>query len=780
MPVKQQQRQQVNTFIGGFITEGSPLLFPPEATRYEQNFEIDRRGFRKRRKGFDVAQTLLSNTDQDINSVGFNIFLWKGAGGDTATELLVVQVGAYLYFFDYTTEPYKYINKAYFDYQHTKEISFTTVDGKLIMVDGGEDIFVVDYKRGQLVTQKGRLKIRDLWGIEEEPEYEEDANHRGANTPRHKYNLQNQSWGVPRYAEVTVPVYRYRQVERPNPEFNPSKPPSHTNPQTVIVTERYQWGTTKSSKTTDPVTVYANHYGKAPSNSEQVWQGIQMQAVTKDQTPFEKMFPAMYEQVLGMYPESAKGYFIIDALNRGASRRDAVNRNNANNPALDAYDINFPRDKVLGGPKIVANFAGRVFYGGITGDIDEPDLRSVSYYDAILFSQLVTTQGDIFKCYQEGDPTSREGHDVVDTDGGMIKVAGMHGLVSMETTGNALILLAANGVWLIKGGGNYGFTATNYSVEKLSTHGCVSKQSIVVVGEEIYFWSKDGIYKIGKDQFGEFVVESITAQRIHQYYNSLTALQKVESRGGYSETRNEISWLINEQDGTTELKLDLLVGAYSLHKIRYVDNSQIVFMFPRQGIVSSSSQARVLSGNDPVYAGDKEVVADIVKRDAVEEGLEYVVINRDESSVSIARKTRDDYKDWGQLDAKGILETGENTAGDIAADKQINYLDVFVKREEEWTEEGLRKDSSCLLTTNWNFSSDLSSGKSTIPEQVFRPIPRAMKEVGNKFETPFYVQKTRITPRGSGVAVSLRFETEEEKGCTLYGWSISWTGNPIT
>lgn len=779
MPVKQQQRQQVNTFIGGFVTEGSPLNFPQEATKYEQNFEIDRRGFRSRRLGMEEGEILV--TGEEISSgTEVEVFIWKGAGGDTSVELLVVQKGDLIHFFDYTKTPYSLITNLEIEGVNTT-VSFASVDGKLVFVDGREKVNVVTYNKGTVEHTTGSLKIRDLWGIEEEAPYEEDQDYRGENLPKHKYNLQNQSWGKPRYTEVTVPTYRYEQVERPNPSYDPSKPPSPLNPLTVIVTERRQVGETKTSLMADPVEVYFDHYKKAPSNREQVWQGIQMQAVTKEQVPFEKMFPELFEQVLGMYPESAKGYFIIDALNRGQSRQQVMGRNTTNYPALVSYYPQFPADKTNGGPRVVAGFAGRMFYSGISGEIEEPDKRSVSYYDAVLFSQLVNTHDDLFKCYQEGDPTSREGHDVVDTDGGMIKVSGMHGLVDMIPAGNSLILLATNGIWAIKGGGNYGFTATNYSVEKLSTYGCVGRSSIVTVGEEIVYWSNDGIYRIGKDQYGDFVVNSISISLIHQYYNSFSAIQKRDVTGSYDEYTNTIIWLIQSEDITEELKLDMMLGVFSRHVIKTTSGRRVVKAFPRSGILNIDVEANVMSGESEVMAGDLKVVTTLVEEAVNPIGIEYLVIRNNGNILSVARKTRQDFKDWGLEDATGIIETGDNIVGDMSVDKQINYLDVFVKREESWGVNGEDKGSSCFVTTKWNFSDKRESGKWSTKEQVFRATPSLYHENSEgRFETPFYVQKTRITPRGTGVAVSIRYETEEGKNCTIYGWSISWTGNPIT
>lgn len=737
MPVKQQQRQQVNTFVGGFITEASPLNFPDTATRYEQNFEIDRKGFRRRRLGMSLTKVLIERTEAPIEDVSFKTFIWEGVGGNSSLDYLLMLVGRELYVFDYNDENYPLIKKITLSIPNTSEVSFSSVNGKLIMVNGGGNILVFEQQNQDITFTTGRLRIRDLWGVEDSPEYERDPNYRGALTRLHRYNLQNQSWGIPRFSAT-------------------------------------------SNSLQDPIYVYYSRYGRAPANSEQVWHGMQMQPVTAQQQPFEKMFSLMYEQVLGMYPESARGYFVIDALNRGSSREEEVSRNLDNYPNLTRYSPNLPEDRVTGGATVVAGFAGRLFYSGFTGGVSGADARSVDYYDAVLFSQQVNATGDVFKCYQEGDPTSREGHDVVDTDGGLIKISGMHGVLSMIPIGTNLVVFSRNGVWTIKGGGNYGFTATNYSVEKLSTFGCISKESVVAVGEEIYYWSEDGIYVVSRDQYGDFVVNNITIGKIHSFFNDIPRAIKERVIGEHSVITKEISWLFTQDGITTELKLDIVLGAFSVHKIPYVGNQRIRGLFSRKGVRFSETDLKVSVGFDTVSVGGDEVIVQGAGERSVLPSYEYVVCCSETFSIALANKQSPDYKDWGVFDAEGILETGELTAGDITLEKQINYLDVFVKREEEYTQSGVEGESACNVSARWNFANSMESGEWTLPESAYRINPLSLRIDNGRGYSPFDVQKTRVNIRGTGQAVSLQFSTEEGKDCEILGWSITWTGNPIS
>jgi hypothetical protein len=51
--VKPVTKAEISSFIKGFITEASPLNFPADASRDEENFELNVNGSRDRRLGID-------------------------------------------------------------------------------------------------------------------------------------------------------------------------------------------------------------------------------------------------------------------------------------------------------------------------------------------------------------------------------------------------------------------------------------------------------------------------------------------------------------------------------------------------------------------------------------------------------------------------------------------------------------------------------------------------------------------------------------------------------
>src|SRR3546814_14387827 len=95
--------------------------------------------------------------------------------------------------------------------------------------------------------------------------------------------------------------------------------------------------------------------------------------------------------------------------------------------------------------------------------------------------------------------------------------------------GAALVVFAENGVWTISGGNSNGFTATGYKVTKITSSGCISPGSIVVVENAVMYWSRDGIYNLSTNQLGDIVAESVTKKSIQSLYNDIGQLETVAS-----------------------------------------------------------------------------------------------------------------------------------------------------------------------------------------------------------------------------------------------------------
>lgn len=743
--VKKAAKAEINAFVKGLITEASSLNFPENASFDEQNFELNKDGTRNRRYGLNYeyshairdAITHYSSFSEDP----ITTFVWTNVGGDKTKDFLVVQIGVKLFIFNLNILPLSssgYVATADISGigASGKRHSMTSVDGKLVFAAGTGLVAVMSYDGSSFTTTGERLKVRDQWGVEHTPT-DDDPTLRPVSPPAdYVYNLYNQSWGIPRRFSPTVAT-----------DFD------------------------------DPIGIYTGTYaGKHPSNSEVVWSGISMQARPHPDAPYEMMYPTMYAEVLGASTLAPRGYFIIDLLERGISRTNAVATNGVKYPELNMLTYSAKEDKTEGGASCVCEFAGRVFYSGFNGKVINGDYKSPDLSSYVAFSQLVRNYKDITKCYQEGDPTSRESNDVVDTDGGVIRISGAENIQKLVNLGTALMVFARNGVWAISGGSDYGFSATNYKVDKITNFGISCESSVVVEANRALYWSVDGIYVLAKNQFGTYESGNITQTTIQTFYNNIPTYAKENVIGVYDSFKKKIRWVYRENNrfslnvGIKELSLDLSLNAFSV--------------FNLQAPFGKAASVIGVFDYDPINAvsdDNSKSIGKISTRYILGESIGSV------PHFSIGYFNNTSFLDWKSIDgigidAKAYLVTGKITAGDSSVKKQIPYLIFHMKRTEESLNSSFVQthQSGCLLGSRWGFTTSAASNKWSSLVQVYRPRQAFIPTSVGVFDTGYDLVSTKNKIRGMGNAVSLYMETEPTKDCHIIGWSISLNGNSVT
>lgn len=756
-------RAEVNNFIGGLITEASPLNFPPNASLDEENFELNRDGTRDRRlgMGFEPGYVLKETplTDVEAATAVFSSFKWQSVNGDSTKEFLVAQTGNTLTFFDVNVSSISgegligELELTSFD--PNVRYSFTSTEGILVVVSGAETIALVSYITGTLAVTYERLQVRDVWGVEETtiPQYETDIYYRGAASEQHIYNLQNQSWGLPRRNSANVLI--------------------------------------------DPVEEYKNTYSFYPSNSEVVWTGLQFQPVTAGVT-FERMYVNLYEEILGGNVKAPKGYYTIDLLDRGNSREVEFAKNHSKHSIMFLPSVSLPQDKTPNGPSVATEFAGRVWYAGFSGEVLSGDKRSPNLVNYVMFTQLVRNKADFIKCFQDGDPTSRENADLVDTDGGFVRISGAKKIISLIDLESHLIVIADNGVWTVSGGNDYGFSAVNYKVAKVSSFGGISDSTVVIEGGRAFFWSQDGIYVIAKDQFGSFVVTNITQATIQTLYENIDPASKIAATGDYDPISKKIRWVyktgdrFSSESETKELVLDMVLNVFYQNRINRTNSNNIEVMSLFVSIPYRRGEVF-----NPVFVDDEQVVSDTESVGINEEirttGLQSVryltvQISGGASYFAFSYYNNVDFLDWQEVDGVGVdaaayLLTGQQTTGDSAIAKQIPYFVMYMKR----TESGVTADfvpdrqSGCLMRCQWDFANTIVSNKWSPLVQVYR-YRRAQYITGpdDEYDNGFELTISKSKVRGRGKAFSIHLETEPGKDCRIVGWSISLNGNTVT
>lgn len=175
---KQPLKAEVNAFVKGLITEASPLNFPANSTKAEQNFLLKRTGERSRRNGLDYENSYSLVETNQVSLKHFpGVHVWTSPNGDVSKSFAVIQVDTKLYIFDMHVDSLSgdgllgivetRSDAKSFTPVNTK-FSFTTLDGCLLIAAGQESICIVYYDGSTFNVDYGRLLVRDLWGIENE------------------------------------------------------------------------------------------------------------------------------------------------------------------------------------------------------------------------------------------------------------------------------------------------------------------------------------------------------------------------------------------------------------------------------------------------------------------------------------------------------------------------------------------------------------------------------------------------------------------------------------
>lgn len=774
---KPSKTAEINSFVGGLISEASPLTFPPNASVSEDNFVLNRDGTRDRRLGMDFEENyqLITTgyTAAALGSLAITPYRWDDVAEIVGQSFLVIQFGSNLHIYDITVSDVtqdglkEVVAIANFDGSAT--LSFTSVDGQLVLAGGEGHVWVMTYANNAFTVETRRLLVRDLWGVDASHteggttynlnEGNETSRRPNALSRNHMYNLRNQSFSKARRIESTDALG-------------------------------------------DPIQeVFANG-GRFPSNSDMIWAGMGFETIA-DQTREEFDGGLMIDASEGS-AAAGRGSFIIDALTRGASRDAAIAANIAREPALTRnVGGSVLADVTPGGATQVAEFSGRIFYGGFSGAVTNGDSRSPKLSSYLLFSQLVENSADINLCYQDGDPASRSESDILATDGGFLRISGMGQCLKMQVLANKLIVIASNGVWVLTGGSDFGFAADNYLVSKVSEFGALGAGSVVEAGGAIYYWATNGIYRLGADQFGELSSENITLTTIQTLYEEYDPAAKEAVVGLFDKYANKVRWLFDIQTDilgaktpTKELVLDLSIGAFypstigitegiTPYPVALVETPPFRLGLSTDNIVVGGHQLAVNEGTDVLVT-----ITSI--RSTGTRSIKYITVVQEElgSSWTLASYRDPDFKDWDShegagVDAPAFLVTGALTAGQSDIDKQVNYLTMFLRK----TEDGVREvdgdwvptgQSSCMLQSRWGWANSAASGRWSREFQTYRHSRHFFpSDLGGGFDDGFDLVVSKSKLRGKGKSVTLYMRTEPEKDCRILGWALAINGNSV-
>src|ERR1700719_322782 len=206
-----------NHFIAGLKTEFTGLNFPENAATDSQNCVYTLIWDVLRREGINYEANFIT-TPIDRTNAAISSYKWKNVGGDGLTEIVVLQVGGTLYFFQSTnatissplstTKLTSTVTLSTFtasggSFNSNVECQFTDGNGYLFVFHPNLDSFYCTFTSGTVIPNIINLQIRDFAGVAEPGV--PDNFRPPVLTAEHQYNLINQGWtaGTPWSANIS-------------------------------------------------------------------------------------------------------------------------------------------------------------------------------------------------------------------------------------------------------------------------------------------------------------------------------------------------------------------------------------------------------------------------------------------------------------------------------------------------------------------------------------------------------------------------------------------------
>lgn len=518
-------------------------------------------------------------------------------------------------------------------------------------------------------------------------------------------------------------------------------------------TDQHMYNLYNQGWTTEYIDDFFTAEGVYPSNADIASIGV------KDDGTFDSSL--ITASLLGK-SNAPRGKYTLNPL---GDERNTVRRLQADN---DGFTGTLPTDdKDNGAVDEIAPYANRIFYTGAVSDVQEGDIRSPNYTGSLFFSALLKSEEDYGRCYQEADPTSSEISDLLSTDGGVVRIAEAGKVLKLTQLRESLMVLSTNGVWEVSGPDGV-FRTDDFSIKKLTSFGPMSSSSVVAFDDKILFFAKEGIILVYFDSdIRSLAVKNITEGTIQSYYDDVPDKWKRTAVGGYDLSTKTVRWAHNLEDDadaksfTCELIFNTVLGAFYKNTLSL---DQI-------GLFTGSSLTILDYLNTDLFSGKNK--------------LKFLVINEHnfETCVSFVEFRRDDFTDFGILDAKAYLLTGWESFGESQRKKQLPYLTThFVRTETGFIDDGsggleAENPSSCLISTQWDFADHVNSGKWTRQWQAYRLrrnyIPTGVED---NFDYGWQVVTTKNRVRGSGKTISFLIESEPKKNLHMLGWAMNPTG----
>lgn len=719
-----------NNFTRGLITENTGLNFPENAMTEGYNVVIKENTKTIRRLGLDyetsyALKTGVANTIDGLDDIAITEYLWRNASNQGFSVFQVVQVGATLYFYEGTEGDSLSAN-----------IKAFTVDLQTFEFAGV--VTGCEFVECQYATGDGKLFV---CSPSIDPFYV-------------TYSVSGDTIST---TEIAVKI---RDTVGLDDGFDIDERVAAASQTVQHQYNLYNQGWLQTALLSGGAAASAySHWDTArtdfPSNADVWWRFRRV--AEKAGTPDNALYLTLVDTEATGNTPAPRGYFLLDAFFQD---RDAASG------LAGITDVNAATR-----PTCIAFFAGRVWYSGV---------NAVGFGSNLYFSQIAEDPTQYGKCYQKLDPTSEDFSDLLPSDGGVVVIPEVGSVKKLLVFENSLLVFATNGIWSIAGSEGVGFRANDYTVNKVSAVEAVDFKSFVEFDNVPVWWNYDGIWTLQQDpQTRRITAISLSDQTIRSLLKNIPSTNIPYVKGAYNSSTKIGQWLFRSSAPSDTddnyrydriLCLNRVLNAFYLYSFSpisaangpYISGITVVKGqgVTRNEIPVTDSSAAVTDGGLPVY------VTNFLST-ALPSTFKYLTLEYDDGvdtewDMTWSEEKDTTYVDW-ETPGTGVnydsyFFVGYKVHGQAIRKFQNNYIRVFMEQET---------DASLYLSMYWDYAISASSGKVSSSQQCYID------------KSSYGIVSRRLRPRGSGIALQLKFVSEDGKPFTILGWSGFETANNL-
>lgn len=494
------------------------------------------------------------------------------------------------------------------------------------------------------------------------------------------------------------------------------------------------------------LTAWDTAHTTMPSNADVMWR-------FRDTNDALDMSATAVDKVVSGNTPAPKGHFILSLFNQNRDAASGLTGVAATTTGKYA-------------PSTSAFFAGRVFYSGI---------NTAKFNSDIYFTKIIENDvADYSQCHQTNDPTSYELFDLLPSDGGVISIPEAGTIYKLFTVPGGLSVHAENGVWFVTGSTGIGFTANDYTVQKIANIPTLTQSSFVNVAGYPSWWNSEGIYiMIAQGNLPQ--IQSLTDAKIKTFFRDIPLNSKRFARGIYHYTDGHIRWIYRSTEAAsiTEtyefdrvLNFNVNTGAFYPWTISDSDvkvNSIIV-----SDLLSGNIQSLNVidgSGNNVVDALGNQVIAFSNTGGTSVPFDKYLVSYRDGSSFkfTFASKINANYLDWFEYDLiersyDSYFITGYKIRGHGIRKFQSNWVRVYSRTLEP---------VAYYFQGMWDYALSGNTGRWSSQQFV------------EHTDTNYSHSTKRLKVRGHGLVLQFKVHSVDQKPFDIVGWSCLETANAL-